>query len=135
MGYCYFTCCSISSSSTHLLIINIPCHSLYFVSNLAFPIYALLVMLCISYIIPLAKMGRQLRLGIYIDFNSLSIIRYLEPLTSDLFTAHLADCHFDEIIFPSLKNEKSLEVRYEFSWKVPILFHLDSRTNQCENEV
>jgi hypothetical protein len=31
------------------------------------------------------KMGPQKRLGIYIGFESPSIIKYLEPLTGDLF--------------------------------------------------
>jgi hypothetical protein len=42
-------------------------------------------------------MGPQCRLGIYIGFDSPSIIRYLEPLASDIFKAHFEDCHFDEI--------------------------------------
>jgi hypothetical protein len=52
------------------------------------------------------KMGPQRRLGIYIGFHSPSIIKYLEPLTGDIFTARFADCQFDEIIFPILRGEK-----------------------------
>ena len=48
------------------------------------------------------KMGPQRRIGIYVGYDSPSIIRYLEPLTGDLFTAHFADCHFYETVFPSL---------------------------------
>jgi hypothetical protein len=48
------------------------------------------------------KMGPQRRLRIYIDFYSPSIIKYLEPLTGDIFTAHFADCQFDETIFSIL---------------------------------
>jgi len=33
------------------------------------------------------KMGPQKRLGIYIGYESLFIIKYLEPLSGDLFTA------------------------------------------------
>ena len=47
-------------------------------------------------------MGPQRRLGIYIGFNSPSIIRFLEPTTGDLFTARFADCHFNETMFPSI---------------------------------
>jgi hypothetical protein len=47
-------------------------------------------------------MGPQRRLEIYIGFDYLSIIKYLEPLTGDIFKAHFEDCHFDENIFPSL---------------------------------
>jgi hypothetical protein len=46
------------------------------------------------------KMGPQRRLRIYIGFHSPSIIKYLEPLTGDIFTARFADCQFDKIIFP-----------------------------------
>ncbi|KAM1848657.1 hypothetical protein ACFX14_012762 [Malus domestica] len=81
-------------------------------------------------------MGPQRRLGIYVGFDSPSIIRYLEPLTGDMFTARFADCHFDETIFPSLGGEKTVpEERKELTWVVPTLSHFDPRTLQCENEV
>ena len=52
------------------------------------------------------KMGPHRRLGIYVGFDSLSIIRYLEPITEDVFTACFADCHFNESAFPPLGAEK-----------------------------
>ena len=54
------------------------------------------------------KMGPQRRLGIYTSFDTPSIIRYLEPLTGDVFKARFEDCHFNETIFPPLGGEKSL---------------------------
>jgi hypothetical protein len=51
------------------------------------------------------KMGPQRRLGIYIDFHSPSIIKYLEPLTGDVLQ-HFADYQFDETIFPILEGKK-----------------------------
>ena len=36
----------------------------------------------------LTKMGPKHRLGVYMGFDSLSIIRYLEPLTGDFFKAY-----------------------------------------------
>ena len=42
------------------------------------------------------KLGPQRHLGIYVGFNSPSIIRYLEPTTGNLFTTRFADCQFDE---------------------------------------
>ena len=51
------------------------------------------------------KMGPQRRLGIYVGYDSLSIIRYLEPLSRNVFTARFANCHFNEFIFPSLGGE------------------------------
>ena len=54
------------------------------------------------------KMSPQCRLGIYMGFDSPSIIRYLEPLTGDVFKEHFEDFHFNETIFPTLGGEKSL---------------------------
>ena len=56
-----------------------------------------------------SKLGHQRRLGIYVGFNSLSIIRYLEPVTGDVFTVRFTDCHFDENVFPPLGGDKSKE--------------------------
>ena len=47
-------------------------------------------------------MGPHRRLGIYIGYESPSIIKYLELLIGDVFTATFIDCHFDETIFPTL---------------------------------
>jgi hypothetical protein len=52
-------------------------------------------------------MGPQRRLGVYVGFDSPSIIRYLEPMTGDLFKARFADCQFDETVFPALGGDKS----------------------------
>jgi hypothetical protein len=69
-------------------------------------------------------------------FDSPSIIRYLEPLTGDIFKARFDDCHFNETTFPPLGEEKSLpEARREITWNVSTLSHLDPRTNQSELEV
>ena len=51
-------------------------------------------------------MGPQRRLGIYISYDSTSIIRYLESMITDVFTAHVFDCQFDKTIFPSLGEDK-----------------------------
>ena len=81
-------------------------------------------------------MGSQRRLRIYVGFDSPSIIRYLEPLTGDVFTVRFADCHFNESVFPSLRGEKSIpKERRDISWKASTMIHLDSHTNQCELEV
>jgi hypothetical protein len=48
------------------------------------------------------SMGPHRKLGIYVGYESPSIIKYLEPLTGDLFTARYADCIFDEDNFPAL---------------------------------
>ncbi|KAM1115420.1 hypothetical protein ACFX19_006167 [Malus domestica] len=77
-------------------------------------------------------------MGIYVGYDSTSIVRYLEPLTGDLFTTHFADCHFDETIFPSLGGDKHANVpveRHELSWYAPTMSHLDPHTAQSETEV
>jgi hypothetical protein len=44
-------------------------------------------------------------LGIYIGYESPSIIKYLEPSTGDIFIARFANCHFDESNFPTTGGE------------------------------
>ena len=39
-----------------------------------------------------AKMGPQRRLGIYVGYESLVILKYLKLLMGDLFIAHFVDC-------------------------------------------
>ena len=95
---------------------------------------------CVVYV-PIApsqrtKIGPQRRLGIYVGFDSPSIIRYLEPLTDDLFKARFEDCHYNETVFPPLGGEKSLpEARREINWNVSTLSNFDPCTNQYELEV
>ena len=82
------------------------------------------------------KMGLQWRFGIYVGFDSPSIIKFLEPLTIDLFTERFAHCHFDEQNFPSLGGEKTkVNERREITWHASSLSYLDPGSNQCEREV
>ena len=46
--------------------------------------------------------GPQRRIEIYAGFDSPSIIKYLEPMTGDVFRARFADCHFNETVFLQL---------------------------------
>ena len=80
------------------------------------------------------KMDPQRRLGIYVGFDSRSMIRYLEPLTGDLFNARFAYCRFDETNFPQLGGEKN-KLKSEIAWKVSSLSHFDPRSPVCEQEV
>jgi hypothetical protein len=68
-------------------------------------------------------MDPQRRIGIYVGYESLSIVKYLEPTTGDLFTAYFTDCHFDESNFPALWGENKMEK--EISWNELSLSHLD----------
>ena len=79
-------------------------------------------------------MGPQRRVGIYVGYESPSIIKYLEPSTGDLFTARFADCHFDESIFPMLKGENK-QLKKDINWNEISLSHLDPHTKECELEV
>jgi hypothetical protein len=79
-------------------------------------------------------MGPQRRLGIYVGYESPSIIKYLEPSTGDVFTARFADCHFDETNFPKTGGENK-QLNKEISWYELSLSHFDPRTNLCEQEV
>jgi hypothetical protein len=67
------------------------------------------------------KMGPQRRLKIYIDFHSPSIIKYLEPLTGDVFTAHFIDCQFDETIFPILGGKRKEKEANNLEYIINIL--------------
>ena len=60
------------------------------------------------------KMGPQRRLGIYVGFETPSIVRFLEPLTGDVLTARFADCQFNEVVFPTL-GEKEKEGKRDIS--------------------
>ena len=77
------------------------------------------------------KMDPQRKMGIYVGYDSPSIVRYLEPLIGDLFTSRFADCHFDEIIFMLLGGDKHVNVpveRRELSWYAPTMSYLDPHT-------
>ena len=57
-------------------------------------------------------------------------------MTSDVFTAHFADCNFNESVFSSLGREKLiLKERREITWNTYTISHLDPHTNQCELEI
>lgn len=59
-------------------------------------------------------MRPERKLRIYVGFESPLIIKYLEPLTGDVFMARFVDCHFDETIFPTLGGEmKEVEKQNE----------------------
>ena len=53
------------------------------------------------------KTGPQRRLKVYVGFDSPSIIKYLEPMSGDLFKARFANFQFDETVFPALGGDKT----------------------------
>jgi hypothetical protein len=49
--------------------------------------------------------GPHRRMGIYVRLQSPSILKYLEPLTSDLFMTRFANCVFNEDHFWALGGD------------------------------
>ena len=80
-------------------------------------------------------MGPHRKLGIYVGYETSSVIKYLEPMTGDLHTARYADCVFDEDHFPALGGERYPEECREIEWNATGLQSLDPRTSESELEV
>ena len=79
------------------------------------------------------KMGPQCRLGIYVGFQSSSLIKYLEPLTGEVFTTRFANRHFDENVFSPLGGGKPIPEEWrKITWNESSLSHLDPPTKQSE---
>jgi hypothetical protein len=75
------------------------------------------------------SMALHRRMRIYVGYQSPSIIKYLEPLTGDLFMAQYANCIFDEDHFPALGGEtKYQKVCQEIDWNVQGIPTSDPRT-------
>ena len=81
-------------------------------------------------------MGPHRKLGIYVGYQSPSIIKYLEPLTGDLFTARFADCIFNEEHFPALGGDfKYQNESREIDWDAKSISSSDPRTKESELQV
>jgi hypothetical protein len=82
------------------------------------------------------SMGPHRRLGIYVRYHSPSIIKYLEPLTEDLFTAWYADCIFNEDHFPALGGDYKYHIEcQEINWDDKSILSSDPRTKETELQV
>nr|GEV50793.1 uncharacterized protein ycf2 [Tanacetum cinerariifolium] len=79
-------------------------------------------------------MGPQMRLGIYVGYETSSITRYVEPLTGDVFITRFADFHFNEAIFPPLGGEKKTHKK-DVSWSETSLLYLDPHTKKNTKRV
>lgn len=81
-------------------------------------------------------MRPQRRLSIYVGFDYLSIIRYIEPLTRDLFKTCFENCQFDQSFFSKMGETKVLpKARQSITWENPQLSHFDPHTKQCEQQI
>jgi hypothetical protein len=76
------------------------------------------------------------KMGIYVGYYSLSIIKYLEHMTEDLFTARHVDCIFNEDYFPALGEEfhHNLECQ-EINWNDKLIISSDPHTQETELQV
>ena len=69
-------------------------------------------------------------------YKSPSIIKYLEPLTGDLFTARHADCIFNEDHFPALGGDfKYHNECQKIDWDAKSISNADPRTQETELQV
>jgi len=64
-------------------------------------------------------------LGIYVGYDSPSIIKYLDSSIGDLFTAQFVDSHFAESVFPTLGGERK-KLEKDIGWNELSLSHLDN---------
>lgn len=83
-------------------------------------------------------MGPQRQKGIYIGYDSTSIIRFLEPATTHVFMVRYMDYQFCEEIFPPLQTMKNLVAlahQLELKWQMQNIFTNDPRTRQADEEV
>jgi hypothetical protein len=84
-----------------------------------------------------SKHGPRRRKGIYVGFDSNSIIRYLEPTTADVYKARFIDCHFYEDVFSTLDTGKPANNPKDakLTWQLDSPFWNDLHTGQAEAEV
>jgi hypothetical protein len=80
-------------------------------------------------------MGPHRKLGIYVGYETPSIIKYLEPMTGDLHTARYADCVFDEDHFLALGGDRHPEECQKIEWNASRMQSLDPRTSEFEQGV
>jgi hypothetical protein len=80
--------------------------------------------------------GPHKNIGIYVGYQSPSIIKYLEPLTGNLFTARFADSIFNEEHFSALGGELVYQKECcEINWDTNRISSSDPHTNEIELQV
>jgi hypothetical protein len=73
------------------------------------------------------------KLRIYVGYHSPSIIKYLEPLTGDLFTARYADCIFNEDHFSTLEKDYKYYLEcQEINWDDKSILSSDPHTKETK---
>jgi hypothetical protein len=82
------------------------------------------------------SMGPHRKLGIYVGFQYPSILKYLEPLMGDLFTARFVDCIFNEDHFLALGGDnKFIDDSREIDWDDKSILSSDPRKKEIELQV
>jgi hypothetical protein len=81
-------------------------------------------------------MGPHSTMGIYVGFQSSSILKYLEPLTGDLFTARFVDCIFNDDHFLALGvYNKFIYDGQEIDWDDKSILSSNPRIKETELQV
>jgi hypothetical protein len=81
-------------------------------------------------------MGPHRKMDIYVGYHSSSIIKYLEPMTSDLFMVWYADCIFNDDHFSTLGGEFQTNSEcQEINWDDKSIIFSDPRTQETELQV
>jgi hypothetical protein len=81
-------------------------------------------------------MGPHRRIGIYMRFQSPSILKYLEPLTDDLFMAQFTDCIFNEDHFLGLWGDnKFINDGRKINWDDKYILSSDPRTKEIRLQI
>jgi hypothetical protein len=81
-------------------------------------------------------MSLHRRMGIYVGFQFPYILKYLEPLTGDLFTTQFADCIFNENHLPALGGDNKFIIDgQEINWDDKSIISSDPRTKETELQV
>jgi hypothetical protein len=82
------------------------------------------------------SMSPHRRMWFYVRFQSPSILKYLEPLLGDLFTAHFVDCIFNEDHFLTLGGDnKFINDGREIDWDNKSILSSDPRTKETKLQV
>jgi hypothetical protein len=71
-----------------------------------------------------------------VEFQSLPILKYLEPLIGDFFMTRFADCIFNEDHFSALGGDnKFIDDAQEIVWDNKSILSSDPRTNDIDLQV
>jgi hypothetical protein len=81
-------------------------------------------------------MSPHRRMGIYVGFQFPSILKYLEPLTGDLFTTRFVDCIFNEDYFLALGGDnKFINDGREIDWDDKSILSSDPRIKETKLQI